>query len=1124
MRWLTLASALVVVASPALAAKTYTVNSDGTVTDPTTGLTWKRCAEGQTWSGTTCSGTAATYNWATAKALTSTFAGQSDWRLPNIRELQSIVDRTVSSPAIDVAAFPFTPKYSDIASDFWSSTVNFSAPSESWYVNFIHGNADAAPTTISVKFYVRLVRGGQPLGLLDITRPDADYIDQGDGTVLHTPTGLTWQRCAQGQSWINGTCSGTLSPSNWATASASINTYAGHADWRLPTEEELASLVDYSRFAPAINATMFPHLPITALFWSSTPLTAQASWYLNFKAGNVNTNTNFSGLYVRWVRGGRSFGPLALSVSKTGAGQVATSVLPGIECGAVCQSGYYAGEVVTLNASPATNLIAWGGACASAGAAASCTVTMDAAKSVSASFKDTPMVAGLPTSLAFSSANLRSIGTAQVIALRNTGTAALNISSIVVASGEFAQTHTCLASLAAGATCNISVTFEPTLAGSQNGALLLVSDALDSPHSVSLAGTAVATAADAPTDVSAIAGNAQASVSFTAPMVNGGAAVSKYTVTASPGGRTGIAASSPITVTGLTNDVSYTFMVTAFNGAGTSVASVASNSVVPLRDSQSISFGPAPTLLFGATATVTATAATSCAANCPTVRNAITFSSTTPTVCSVTTGGRVSALSMGDCGVAADQAINAYYSAAPQATLTIAVGQAPQSISFGAVPVLKLGGSGQLSATGGQSGNALVFSSTTPTICTVTGSTVTDINAGDCVVAVDQAASTHYSAAPQVTQKIVVSPAPQSISFGAAPTLVVDATGTVTATGGASGNGVVFSSVTPSICAVTGSTVSALAAGNCAVAANQAANANYLAAPQTLQWIVVGAGTQSISFGTAPALVAGGQGVLAATGGASGNAVTFSSTTHTVCTVAGNTVTAVKVGDCLVAANQAGNANYGAAAQVTQLITIGKGLALLSGWNLLGNTSDQPVAVAALLSDTTLVTTVWKWDASKPGWQFYTPSMDTNALQDYATSKGYAALTVLNPGDGFWVNAKRLGNLVDPFVGQPYTLGAAQLKKGWNLVATAANVTPAALNQSLTDTLNPPPTVGTVPLNLTSLWAWDNSRSKWYFYAPNLQAQGGTELLNYAASKGYLDFTASGKRLDDGTGFWVNKP
>lgn len=74
--------------SPALAAKTCTVNSDGTVTDPTTGLTWKRCAVGQTWSRTTCTGTGATYNWTTAKALTSTFAGQSDWRLPNIRELQ----------------------------------------------------------------------------------------------------------------------------------------------------------------------------------------------------------------------------------------------------------------------------------------------------------------------------------------------------------------------------------------------------------------------------------------------------------------------------------------------------------------------------------------------------------------------------------------------------------------------------------------------------------------------------------------------------------------------------------------------------------------------------------------------------------------------------------------------------------------------------------------------------------------------------------------------------------------------------------------------------------------------------------------------------------------------------
>lgn len=86
----------------------------------------------------------------------------------------------------------------------------------------------------------------------------------------------------------------------------------------------------------------------------------------------------------------------------------------------------------------------------------------------------------------------------------------------------------------------------------------------------------------APTIGTATAGNAQASVTFSAPGSNGGAAITGYTVTSSPGGITGTGASSPIVVTGLTNGQAYTFTVTATNAAGTGAASSASNSVTPV--------------------------------------------------------------------------------------------------------------------------------------------------------------------------------------------------------------------------------------------------------------------------------------------------------------------------------------------------------------------------------------------------------------------------------------------------------------------------------------------------------------------------------------------------------------
>jgi hypothetical protein len=134
----------------------FSDNLDGTVTDQATGLQWKRCSEGQTWSGGTCTGTASTHTWQQALRLAdgASYAGHGDWRLPNIKELSSIVERACYEPAIDLAVFPATP-----SNYFWSASPDAYNSFNAWNVTFY--TAFDGNLSKSNNYHVRLVRGGQ---------------------------------------------------------------------------------------------------------------------------------------------------------------------------------------------------------------------------------------------------------------------------------------------------------------------------------------------------------------------------------------------------------------------------------------------------------------------------------------------------------------------------------------------------------------------------------------------------------------------------------------------------------------------------------------------------------------------------------------------------------------------------------------------------------------------------------------------------------------------------------------------------------------------------------------------------------------------------------------------------
>jgi trimeric autotransporter adhesin len=199
----------------------------------------------------------------------------------------------------------------------------------------------------------------------------------------------------------------------------------------------------------------------------------------------------------------------------------------------------------------------------------------------------------------------------------------------------------------------------------------------------------------------------------------------------------------------------------------------------------------------------------------------------------------------------------------------------------------------------------------------------------------------------QGTQQITGFTPPATLTYVPAPNNTL----TLTATGSATNNPVTFSSTTPSICTTggnNGATLTIVTAGTCTITANQAGNANYLAAPEVTASISINKAAQVITGFNPPQTLnqaAGSTLTLTAAGGESNNPVTFSSTTPSICTTGGNngaTLTIVTAGTCTVTANQAADDNFQAATPVSATVTIGKASQSITGFTLPATASYAP--------------------------------------------------------------------------------------------------------------------------------------------------------------------------------------
>lgn len=226
-----------------------------------------------------------TYTWYEAQDFIDNlnadeYGSFSDWRLPTIKELATLVDASCSEPAIRTLYFPNT----NFSAPYASSTPDAKFYGGVWLIHF--GDGSIAASYMSDEYYVRAVRGE----LLTTN----SLLDNGDGTITDLATGLMWQ---QGES----------DPMTWEEALAYCESLqlAGYDDWRLPNRNELQSLVDYETYDPAIDIVFFPDA-ISVPYWSSTTYAyvSDGAWVVYFFDGSLPGVQKTSSCLVRAVRGG----------------------------------------------------------------------------------------------------------------------------------------------------------------------------------------------------------------------------------------------------------------------------------------------------------------------------------------------------------------------------------------------------------------------------------------------------------------------------------------------------------------------------------------------------------------------------------------------------------------------------------------------------------------------------------------------------------------------------------------------------------------------------------------------------------------------------------------------------
>ncbi|MFN7472892.1 MAG: hypothetical protein ACK5S9_14730, partial [Roseiflexaceae bacterium] len=353
---------------------------------------------------------------------------------------------------------------------------------------------------------------------------------------------------------------------------------------------------------------------------------------------------------------------------------------------------------------------------------------------------------------------------------------------------------------------------------------------------------------------------------------------------------------------------------------------------------QSFTVRTGQTITFAAPSPVDEDAATFALTGSANSGLAVTYTSSTPSVCTVTSDGNVSMVSFGTCTITAAQVggtnSGTDYAAAPSVTRSF-VSRKLQTITFGSIADKDPTAADFSLSASASSTLAVTYTSSTTSICTVTsGGLVSVVAPGTCTISANQAGGLSggitYAVAPAVSQSFTVRTA-QTITFAAPATVDQNAANFSLAATASSTLAVTYTSSTPSVCTVTSAgTVTMVSFGTCTITAAQSGGVSggtsYAAATSVTQSFT-SRRLQTITFTVLsdksimePAFTVSGSTT-------SGLPLTYTSSTASTCTVTSSgTVTLVATGLCTIEAAQAGGVSggitYAVATPVTQSFMI----------------------------------------------------------------------------------------------------------------------------------------------------------------------------------------------------------